>query len=146
MTGTAAIRIRSIKRTPIDTRPLIVSDIDQERLSGLAMAAMERVPELAEELISEMERATVVAADSIPSDVIQMGSTLEFKSDDGQRRRVTLVFPGEADISQGKISILTPVGAALIGLSAGQSIMWTTRDGRDQQLTVLSVERTAVPA
>jgi regulator of nucleoside diphosphate kinase len=75
-----------------------------------------------------------------------MGSTVQFKSDDGQQRRVILVFPGEADISQGKISVLTPVGAALIGLSEGQSIMWTTRDGRDQQLTVLAVEPMAVPA
>jgi regulator of nucleoside diphosphate kinase len=53
---------------------------------------------------------------------------------------VTLVFPAEADIAEGKISVLTPVGAALIGLTEGQSIMWTTRDGRDQELTILSVK------
>ena len=46
-----------------------------------------------------------------------MGSTVIFRSEDGETRRVTLVFPGQADISKGKISILTPVGAALIGLS-----------------------------
>jgi regulator of nucleoside diphosphate kinase len=123
--------------------PIIVSDVDQARLSGVATAAMERVPEIAEELMSEIERATVVEAGSIPSNVVRMGSTVQFTSDDGQHRRVTLVFPGEADISQGKISVLTPVGAALIGLSEGQSIMWTTRDGRDQQLIVLAVEPTA---
>lgn len=128
------------------TPAIIVSDIDQERLSGLATAALERAPEIAEELLSEMERALVVAAGSVPPHVVQMGSTVEFGSDDGQQRRVTLVFPGEADISQGKISVLTPVGAALIGLSEGQSIMWTTRDGRDQQLTVLSVEPLTVAA
>jgi regulator of nucleoside diphosphate kinase len=127
------------------TPAIIVSDIDQKRLSGLATAALERVPEIAEELLSEMERASVVAAGSVPANVVQMGSTVEFGSDDGQHRRVTLVFPGEADISQGKISVLTPVGAALIGLSEGQSIMWMKRDGREQELTVLSVEPMAVP-
>jgi regulator of nucleoside diphosphate kinase len=121
------------------TPAIIVSDIDQERLSGLATAALERVPEVAEELLSEMERASVVAARSVPPNVVRMGSTVEFQSDDGQHRCVTLVFPGEADISQGKISVLTPVGAALIGLSEGQSIMSMTRDGRERELTVLSV-------
>jgi regulator of nucleoside diphosphate kinase len=133
--------IKMLKETNNRWMPaIIVSDVDRERLSGLATAAMERSPEIADELLSEMERATVVAAHSVPPDVVQMGSTVEFKSSDGRRRSVTLVFPAEADISQGKISVLTPVGAALIGLSEGQSIMWTTRDGREQELTILSVK------
>jgi regulator of nucleoside diphosphate kinase len=70
-----------------------------------------------------------------------MGSTVEFRPDGGQPRRVTLVFPGDADISEGKISILTPVGTALIGLAPGQSIAWTARDGRRHRLTVLKVEQ-----
>jgi regulator of nucleoside diphosphate kinase len=122
---------------------LIVSDVDLERLSGLARAAMHRLPEIADELLSEMERATVVAAHSVPPGVVQMGSTIEFDTDDGKRRSVTLVFPAEADISEGKISVLTPVGAALIGLSEGQSIMWMTRDGRERELIVLSVKSAA---
>ena len=72
-----------------------------------------------------------------------MGSTLRFTSDGGEDRRVTLVFPGEADIAEGKISILTPIGVALIGLSAGQSIDWTARDGRTHRLTVETVEAPA---
>jgi regulator of nucleoside diphosphate kinase len=52
---------------------------------------------------------------------------------------VTLVYPAEADIAEGRISVLTPVGTALIGLRAGQSITWRTRDGRKQVLTVLRV-------
>jgi regulator of nucleoside diphosphate kinase len=50
------------------------------------------------------------------------------------------VLPPEADISAGRISVLTPIGAALIGLSPGQSIDWETRDGRVGRLTVESVE------
>jgi regulator of nucleoside diphosphate kinase len=54
---------------------------------------------------------------------------------------VTLVLPGGADIAEGKVSVLTPIGAALIGLSTGQSIDWTARDGRTHRLTVEHVEK-----
>ena len=69
-----------------------------------------------------------------------MGSRLRFTTDAGEDRTVTLVFPAEADIEAGKVSILTPIGTALIGLTAGQSIDWTARDGRVHRLTVESVD------
>jgi transcription elongation GreA/GreB family factor len=128
---------------------IAVSDADQGRLTTLAMDALDRHPVVATELLAEMERALVKPAGSIPADVVQMGSTVVFRSDDGRLRRVVLVFPGQADIGQGKVSILTPIGAALIGLSVGQSITWLTRDGKSRQLTVVSVEGTthaAAPA
>jgi regulator of nucleoside diphosphate kinase len=50
------------------------------------------------------------------------------------------VFPGDADISTNRVSVLTPIGTALLGLSTGQSIRWKTRDGREQELTVIGVE------
>jgi regulator of nucleoside diphosphate kinase len=69
-----------------------------------------------------------------------MGSEAEFRDDaTGQVRRVTLVYPQEADLEAGKISVLTPIGAALIGLSAGQSIEWHTLRGERRSLTVLRV-------
>lgn len=118
---------------------IIVSDSDYTRLTGLASAAQERLPEVAEELLSEMERADVVAADAVPPNVVQMGSMVTFRSDGTHDRHVTLVFPAEADIGKGKVSIMTPIGTALIGLSPGQSITWTARDGRKHELTVLEV-------
>ncbi len=126
----------------INSRPMpaiIVSDIDQERLSGLALAAMDRAPDVASVLMAEMDRATVLDAASVPANVVRMGSTVRYRSDDGKERRVTLVFPVDADIAAGRISVLTPIGAALIGVSEGQSIDWITRDGREQRLTVLDV-------
>ena len=131
-----------MRKDAIDGRMpnIVVSDADHDRLTSLATATIDRVPEVAEELLAEMERADVVSTRSVPRNVVQMGSTVEVRPDDGQQRRVTLVFPGEADIAQGKVSILTPIGTALIGLSEGQSIMWTARDGRRQRLTVLAVE------
>ncbi|MBN9439869.1 nucleoside diphosphate kinase regulator [Bosea sp. (in: a-proteobacteria)] len=122
---------------------IVVTESDLERLTGLATAALERIPEVAEELLNEMDRAKVVSPKQMPADVVRMGSIVEFSSDTAQQRRVQLVFPGEADIEQGRISILTPIGTALIGLAAGQSIAWTARDGRQHTLTVLTVEQPA---
>lgn len=125
---------------------IVVGDEEHERLSALAASIASRQPELAEELLAEMERARVVKSAKVPADVVRMNSEVEFETDDGQRRRVTLVYPGEADISSGRVSILTPIGTALIGLSTGQSFTWTARDGREQRLTVRSVGTPAAPA
>jgi regulator of nucleoside diphosphate kinase len=119
---------------------IVVGNSDHARLTTLANAALDRVPDTAEELLSELDRAKVVADDSVPRNVVRMGSTVEYRSDN-DRKRVTLVFPQEADISSGKISVLTPVGTALIGLAEGESITWTARDGSSHELTIISVEQ-----
>jgi len=113
---------------------------DHKQLRRLAESFSEKTPEVAEELIMELERARVVQDGRISPDVVRMGSTLFFRRDLGGARRVTLVFPSDADIADSKVSILTPIGAALIGLSAGQSIDWVARDGRTHRLTVERVE------
>ena len=120
---------------------IVVGQIDHERLTGLATTALDRSPEVAETLLAEMDRARVVAPTQVPADVVRMGSFVAFSSDSAQQRRVQLVYPGEADIEAGRISILTPIGTALIGLAAGQSIAWTATDGRQHTLTVVSVEQ-----
>jgi len=119
---------------------ITITRSDYERLSRLAESYAARNPDVADSLLAELDRAKIVDDDRISPDVVRMGSYLRFTSDVGEDRRVTLVFPGEADIATGKISILTPIGAALIGLSAGQSIDWTARDGRVHRLTVEAVE------
>jgi regulator of nucleoside diphosphate kinase len=50
-----------------------------------------------------------------------------------------LVYPAEADIEAGRISILTPVGAGLIGLAEGASILWPDRDGHERRLRIIAV-------
>ena len=64
-------------------------------------------------------------------------------TNDAQQRQLQLVYPGEADINAGKVSVLTPIGAALIGLRQGQTIPWSSRDGRDLILTVVEVRQEA---
>jgi regulator of nucleoside diphosphate kinase len=104
------------KRKPAIT----VTRSDHERLSGLADSISTRNPAVADQLASELDRARVVDDRRISADVVRMGSRLRFTTDAGEDRTVTLVFPGDANIAEGKISVLTPIGAALIGLSAGQ--------------------------
>jgi regulator of nucleoside diphosphate kinase len=112
---------------------------DYESLSLLARTAETKTPELASILTEELERAYVLA-DGRSEQSVRMGSEVEFRDDTtGKIQTVTLVYPGDADIAQAKISILTPVGTALIGLSAGDSITWETRTGELRQLTVLKV-------
>jgi regulator of nucleoside diphosphate kinase len=122
---------------------IVIRAADADRLAALATSLIDSKPELAEELLGELARARVASGDAVPADTVQMGSTLTYEAD-GRRRRVTLVYPAEADIDAGRVSVLTPVGAALIGLAEGQSIAWTARDGRRQRLTVVAVERSGV--
>ena len=118
---------------------IVVSSADYERLTDLANAARERLPEVAQELLEEMDRARVVDAGKVPTDVVRMGSTVTFKSDDGHTRTLKLVYPADESLDEHRISVMTPVGAALIGLAVGQSISWTARDGKDHRLTVTKV-------
>lgn len=118
-----------------------ISETDHLRLSALANAVAARSPAVSEELFAELERARIVPDSSLSADVVRMGSTVTFKPDNGDAKTVMLVFPSEADISASKISILTPIGTALIGLSLGQSIMWTSRDGHFHELSVLDVSK-----
>lgn len=126
----------------IGRKPKItLSRTDHDRLLGLATAMEDRDPMLAEIMLSELERARVVEDAALPPTVVRMGSTLTYTADDGEPKTVTLVFPAEADISSGRISVTTPVGTALIGLSAGQSINWTARNGQVHRLTVIDIRQ-----
>lgn len=118
---------------------IVVSDHDHRVVTGLAMSALERLPAVAEVLLHEMYRARIVPPTKRPADVIGIGSEVDYDTDSGQSRTVRLVMPAEADISAGRISILTPVGAALIGLSPGQSFDWTGPSGHAHSLTVKAV-------
>lgn len=131
-----------MRTSPAQSTPnpeLVISAADEERLAELAASISDSRPELAEALLGELARARSVGDDAVPPGTVRMGSTLTYEAE-GQQRRVTLVFPSEADIDAGKVSVLTPIGAALIGLSEGQSIDWTALDGRTHRLTILSVE------
>jgi regulator of nucleoside diphosphate kinase len=111
---------------------------------------MEKHPTTAEFLAREIDRAEIIPADRSVSDdisglrrkvnLVTMQSEVTFIDDiSGEKRKVVLVYPEDADVDAGKISILTPVGAALIGLSTGQSIEFQTPSGGWRSLTVIAV-------
>jgi regulator of nucleoside diphosphate kinase len=123
-----------------EVRPQIsLTTQDYRQLSKLARAAATTMPDIVSVLSDELERAHVLA-DGRPEHTVCMGSEVEFRDDaSGRIQTVTLVYPDDADIAQRKISVLTPIGTALIGLSAGDSITWETRSGDVRQLTVMQV-------
>ncbi len=127
--------------TPRRRRPpaITLARSDHQRLANLAEALADRDVSTADQLAAELERARIVADDRLAPGTVRMGAVVRFSLDDAEPRTVRLVYPGEADIEKGWISVLTPVGTALIGLSAGQNIDWIGSDKRRHHLHVLEV-------
>lgn len=119
---------------------IILSTTEAEQLSALANQMEQASPLAAELLLDEIDRAELRPDGKVPSTVVRMGSVVEFLDEaHGSRRTVQLVWPPEADIGAGRISVLTPVGAGLIGLSEGADILWPDRAGHERPLHILKV-------
>lgn len=123
------------------SRPRIVIRATQHaRLTDLAEQAMRRGSPVAEYLLEELARAHIVPDGACPPYVVQMGSHVTYIDDlAGQTHHVRVVYPTESNMDEHHVSILTPVGAALIGMSPAQCIHWRDPDGRTRILTVLDV-------
>ena len=92
-------------------------------------------------LRDELNRATIAGAEEISPDCVTMNSTVEFVNDEvGKAYHLTLVYPDQAG-TPGTVSVLAPVGSALLGLRVGQSIRWQVPGGRQLQLRVVAVTR-----
>lgn len=128
-------------------KPAITIGIEaNRRLNNLAMAIEDSMPEIADALLQELDRARLVPDAKLSDKTIRIGSEVEFTTNDGEPRRITLVLPADADIAQGRISVATPIGLALIGLSEGQSMTAHARDGRENVLAVVKVSPPPVTA
>lgn len=120
--------------------PITVSRIDIDRIEAL----LERLPaaEAARcaALIAELDRADVVEPAAMPDNIVTMNSTVSFEDEhNGEKLTLTLVYPAAVGAA-GTVSILAPVGSALLGLSLGQHIDWPTPDGRQRRLRVLGID------
>ena len=110
---------------------ITITDLDLARLGHLKDAV---------ELAPELDRADIVPFHAVPPNVVTMNSRVAFEDETtGEFRIVTIVYPHEADPSEGKISVMAPVGSALLGLSVGQSIEWCFPDGRPRTLRVVEL-------
>jgi regulator of nucleoside diphosphate kinase len=123
--------------------PIIMNAVDHEELS-CAIAAAGRLSDRARAEIttlrSELERAEIVAPDEVPPDVITMNSRAQLIDlDTNERMEFTLVFPAQADIEEGKISILAPLGTAMLGYRVGDEFEWAVPYGY-RRLRVARIE------
>lgn len=121
--------------------PLNLIDAEADVLADLALRVEAAQPELAALLLGEIDRATLHPEGALPPHVVSMGRRVTFV-DEGcsTRREVRLVYPHDADIGQGLVSVMTPVGAGLIGLAEGDVIDWPDREGYVRRLRIERVE------
>ena len=121
--------------------PVVMDKAHYSRLHDLASAALRRDPDVAALLLNELERAELCISEEMPATVVNIGSQVTFRyNDNGHSRTVRLVYPKDANIGEGSISVLTPIGATLLGLAETDQMKWTTRHGEMRSLTILKVE------
>lgn len=114
--------------------------LESDLVADLALQAEHRHPVVAAMLLEEIERGQLYDSDTLPKDAVTLGSDVDFVDERTQQlRKVQLVLPGNANIAEGRISILTPMGAALYGLRAGDSINWPDLDGNERRITLVRV-------
>lgn len=119
-----------------------LSDTDYDVIADLALRMEARSPELSKTILNEIDRAKVYPKERLPKDVVNIGAEVTFLDDSNNTTRtVQLVMPGDADIEAGRVSVMTSVGAGLIGLRVGQVISWPCPDGRARALKILEVEQ-----
>lgn len=116
-----------------------ITSSDYDRLDTLLERPQYRHQPAAAALRQELERAEVVEPEQMPPGVITMHSTARCVADDGKEYELTLVYPTEADGTAGRVSVLAPVGTAMLGLSVGQAIDWPGPGGQTLRLRVLDV-------
>ena len=119
---------------------IVISSTRLAELEALSEGIMRRNPDLAEQLVEELGRARIVTPARLRPDVVDIGRRVTYRDETAEKdHTVTLVFPQDADISNERISVMTPIGVALIGLAEGAVFHWETRDGHRRELKILKV-------
>jgi regulator of nucleoside diphosphate kinase len=120
--------------------PIHLLTAESDLIGGLALQAEHNHPVVAAMLLEEIERAELHDLDTMPAGHARLNSRVKFLDKKTQQvREVELVMPGEADIAAGRVSILTPLGAALYGLGEGYVIDWPDLYGNLRQIQIISV-------
>jgi regulator of nucleoside diphosphate kinase len=114
-------------------RTIQITELDRKRLIDLILEAQSgeyRKSVYLDKLRGELERAQIVAPQEISGDVITMNSTVALTDlDTGEEETYTLVYPEHADTTQGKVSILAPIGTAMLGYRVGDVFEWEVPAG-----------------
>jgi regulator of nucleoside diphosphate kinase len=119
---------------------LVLTESDHRRLSSLLSSELARAAEpQAKALSSSLARATVVPNVAVAPDVVTMNSRVAYCDHWGRPTECTVVYPWDADPKRGNVSVLAPLGIALLGARVGATIVWTDPDGEEHEWTVLNV-------
>lgn len=118
---------------------ITVSSLDLERLEALIETTPDQAFPGKAALLDELGRATVLEPEQMPPDVVTMNSTVRFSVADSAREfELTLAYPKDAG-GEGRISVLAPVGSALLGLSVGDALDWSLPDGHATTVRVSAI-------
>ncbi|WP_434713581.1 GreA/GreB family elongation factor (plasmid) [Rhizobium sp. YTUHZ045] len=117
----------------------ILGATDYSSLIRLANAASTKDHHASAELVDKLMKSVVVPDEQSPDDTVGIGSTVTFDVEGASRRTITLVGPDDLDAETSRISVLAPIGVALLGLRQGQSSQWLSQDGQIKDLTVVHV-------
>ena len=131
------INLRCAQERP----PVHLLASESDLVATLALQAERRQPVVAAMLLEEIERAELHDPETMPPNHAGLNSYITFVDEKTtQARKLQLVLPAEANIAEGRISILTPMGAALYGLAAGACISWPDLDGNERPVRIVRVE------
>ena len=118
---------------------IFITEKDYLRLSNL-LNNLEVEPDSLENLEIEMERATILSDDEVPSGLVTMNSTVEYEDlSSGKSTTITIIYPGNETSTGKNISVLAPLGSALLGLKEGQEINWKFPSGKTKRLKIIKV-------
>ncbi len=131
-----------IVQTAAADRPAVfISTADLDRFLELLPEFIEPTAPGAALLAQEIARAQICAEDDMPARVVRLGSTVRYRDlISGRQRQVQVVLPVDADMDRGRVSILSPIGAALIGMPEEQIFTWTEASGDERRIEVLGLE------
>jgi len=133
-----------ITSLPGERPPIHLLAAESDLVAGIALKAEHRQPVVAAMLLEEIERAELHDPDTMPDGHVRLHSHVTFLDEKSrQLRDVQLVLPAEANIAEGRISILTPMGAALYGLAEGHSIEWPDLAGKYRPIKIVRVVQPA---
>lgn len=119
--------------------PIVITQLDNTRLRRLLSSPAVRDTDAADALEDELDRAKVVDSTALPTNVVSMNSTVHLQEcNSGREFELTLVYPEDAG-EEGRVSVLAPIGSALLGLEVGSEIEWPLPDGRVARIRVLGL-------
>lgn len=121
--------------------PIHLPAAESDLVAGLALVAEQRLPLVAAMLLEEIERAELHEPDDMPPGHVRLNSRVACIDEKSKRvREAQLVLPANANIAEDRISVLTPMGAALYGLAEGACISWPDLEGNERPIRILRVE------